>query len=134
MSVFNRKFSIGDIRDGMLGNKTTKSRGSLRVVNKNKKTSLSEISEDLSFDIKSSPDRREIETKLLKKKDTLDFKELSTFDTVTKMSSNTRKLKRVKFSEPFITEVVKIESYKKYYLQPESSKKKQVESCRCLIF
>jgi hypothetical protein len=128
MSVFNRKFSMGEIRGGMIGIKTGKSESSIKIIRKTNKINLSSLNE-LSFD---KTDSRDIETKLIKKKDTIESKDLSTFDTVTKIS-NIRKVKRVKFTEPFI-EVVQIESFKKYYLEPQSSKKKQAQSCRCLIF
>jgi hypothetical protein len=120
MSVFNNKFSISSLRDD-------KSPKPLKRIKIMKVDDLEVIEEDMP----KEDFIKKINKKFIKKTDTVEFKELPTYDTITRISSN-KKIKRVKFKTPFV-EVVNIKSYKNYYNESKEEKKK-TETCRCLVF
>jgi hypothetical protein len=150
MSVFNRKFSVSDLRDNFRGsdNKVLYRQRTVVIKKiKNKSNSpngsLHTITEEDTNAAKSErrkmTEDKKIEQKILRKVETIEFREHSTFDTVTKTSFLVKRSnKKVKFKDDphFVDEVI-VESYKKYHQEENNitrRKKDKTVSCRCLIF
>jgi hypothetical protein len=136
MSVFNRKFSVGDIssRGGQatvgVKNRSVTSRQIRRIIIAE---DLLEDKENKSVEVIESPKKVEKEilfksSKTMNKRESID---LSNSETATKASSVEKKTKRVNFSNKI--EIVKVESYINHN-NVEIPKKKNIESCKCLIF
>jgi hypothetical protein len=139
MSVFNRKFLIGEITPTKSTANTAIRRGSVTILNEKSRSDKSLIRLERSATTASrriSIVNAEIKLeKSLRKSDTNDFKDSDTVDTVTKNSGIlTKKKKKVCFKENYV-ENINVESYKKYYFNTQEPNKRRtfVESCRCLI-